>query len=61
MTMGGKADDDINELKWIPVEEFTEDLFVDTHKGIFQIVKQHYASSFKLLNSSYHTKLEGEN
>jgi bifunctional NMN adenylyltransferase/nudix hydrolase len=38
-----KAADDIAEVKWFPIEQLKEDLFIDTHKtSIFPIVYKHF-------------------
>ena len=42
MTMGGKAADDIAEVKWFKHTELHDGLFVDTHKVIWGIVKEHF-------------------
>lgn len=42
MTMGGKPDDDIAKLKWFRADELEDSLFIDTHKGIWNLVKAHF-------------------
>ena len=42
MTMGGKAADDIAEIGWFKASELHDELFVDTHKVIWNVVKTHF-------------------
>jgi bifunctional NMN adenylyltransferase/nudix hydrolase len=45
-TFEGTAGDDITAVRWVPIEEMEESLFIDTHKGIFNIVKSYFNLHF---------------